>query len=314
MKSKRLFQTFVVLVLLFSSFGGSQPAFASADAAPAQDPIVINRSLDVWNATYIGYVSGSIHEKWQLDLTEPHNFVVSANTVAGDLVPLLILRDANGLEITRGVGSLTSSQPAGTYYIEVQPDSGAGFYFLTIRQVEDVSPSASTVVNPTTVDVGGTATVTVNLNNVPAEGYTSADTPARNSTCLQTRQSRSTTIKTVHSSVASPGTGQQHRCHQLVWRRPGSRGQRPSKRFIHRGDRRHERKQSHNERSRLHVHSDRAASRSSEHSLRGASFDGQQHLDQPPFDGKHAHHHRDGWHSHPNCGSSRIADSDSRSG
>ncbi len=175
MKSKRLFQTFVVLVLLFSSFGGSQPAFASADAAPPQDPIVINRSLDVWNATYIGYVSGSIHEKWQLDLTEPHNFVVSANTVAGDLVPLLILRDANGLEITRGVGSLTSSQPAGTYYIEVQPDSGAGFYFLTIRQVEDVSPSASTVVNPTTVDVGGTATVTVNLNNVPAEGYTSAE-------------------------------------------------------------------------------------------------------------------------------------------
>lgn len=175
MKSKRLFQIFVVFALLFSSFGGGQPVYASVDAAPAQDPIVINRSLDVWNATYIGFVSDSIHEKWQLDLTEAHNFVVSANTVAGDLVPLLILRDVNGVEITRGVGSLTSSQSAGTFFIEVLPDSGAGFYFLTIRQAEDTTPSASTVVNPTSVDVGGTATVTVNLNNVPASGYTSAE-------------------------------------------------------------------------------------------------------------------------------------------
>ncbi len=175
MKSKRLFQILVVFALLFSSFGGSQPAFASADAAPAQDPIVINRSLDIWNATYIGYVSGSIFEKWQLDLTEPHTFVVSANTVAGDLVPLLILQDSNGVELARGTGSLTSSQPAGTFYVQVQPESGAGFYFLTIRQAVDTSPSASTVVNPTSLDVGQTATVTVSLNNVPASGYTSAE-------------------------------------------------------------------------------------------------------------------------------------------
>lgn len=175
MRSKRLFQTFVVFALLFSSFGGSQPALASADAAPQQEPIVINRNLDVWNATYIGFVSAGIYEKWQLDLTAPETFVVTANTVAGDLVPLLILQDANGLELTRGTGSLTSSQPAGTYYIQVQPDSGAGFYFLTIRQAANTSPSASTVVNPTSLNVGETATVTVSLNNVPVEGYTSAE-------------------------------------------------------------------------------------------------------------------------------------------
>jgi hypothetical protein len=175
MRSKRLFQILVLFALLFSSLGGSRPAFASTNTAPRQEPIVINRSLDVWNATYIGFVSAGIYEKWQLDLTAPETFVVTANTVAGDLVPLLILQDANGLELTRGTGSLTSSQPAGTYYIQVQPESGAGFYFLTIRQAANTSPSASTVVNPTSLNVGETATVTVSLNNVPAEGYTSAE-------------------------------------------------------------------------------------------------------------------------------------------
>jgi len=155
--------------------GGSQPAFASANTAPQADPVVIDRNLDLWNATYIGFVSGSVHEKWQLDLTAQRSFVVSANTVAGDLVPLLILQDAGGAELARGTGSLTSSQPAGTYYIQVQPESGAGFYFLTIRQAANTAPSSSTVVNPTSLNVAEAATVTVSLLNVPAEGYTSVE-------------------------------------------------------------------------------------------------------------------------------------------
>jgi hypothetical protein len=70
---------------------------------------------------------------------------------------------------------LTSTQSAGSYSIQVQPQSGSGFYILTLREVVQVQASVSIVVNPTTVNVGETATVTVNLNNVPAGGYTSAE-------------------------------------------------------------------------------------------------------------------------------------------
>ena len=175
MKSKRLFQIFVVFALLFSSLGGSQPAFASDRVAPQQDPVVINRNLNIWDATFIGFVNASIHEKWSLDLTEPHTFEVKASTVAGDLVPLLILLDSNNVELARGTGSLITSRSAGSYFIQVQPESGGGFYFLTLRDVASTQPSTSTVVNPASLNVGETATATVSLSNVPAEGYTSAE-------------------------------------------------------------------------------------------------------------------------------------------
>ena len=44
-----------------------------------------------------------------------------------------------------------------------------------IRQVVDQGQSVSTVVTPTGITVGESAVVTVNLNNVPPEGYTSAE-------------------------------------------------------------------------------------------------------------------------------------------
>ena len=173
MKSKRLFQIFVVLVLLFSSVGSVQAN--SETALEPLDAIVIPRDLSYWNATYIGFVSDSIYEKWAFVFNESHNFVITVTPITGDLVPLLILQDGAGNEITRGTGSLTSTQSAGNYSIQVQPQTGSGFYILTLREVVQVQPSVSTVVNPGTVNVGETATVTVSLNNVPPEGYTSAE-------------------------------------------------------------------------------------------------------------------------------------------
>ena len=173
MQSKRLLQIFVVFMLLLSTVASSQPVKAQTN-----DPIIITRDLSIWDATFIGFVSSSIYEQWHFDFTESHNFTITANTVAGDLVPLLILQDSNGIEITRGTGSLTSTQPAGNYSVQVQPESGSGFYVLTIREnVITPPPSASvtTSVTPSSVNVGETATVTVSLNNVPAEGYTSAE-------------------------------------------------------------------------------------------------------------------------------------------
>jgi len=176
MKFKRLFQIVVLLTLVFSSFGsGAQVRASSSSPSAALDAIVINRNLNVWDATYIGFVSASIFEKWSLELTEAHDFVVTVSPITGDLVPLLTLQDANGNEIAHGTGTLTTSQPAGSYFIQTQPESGSGFYVLTLRQVVNTQPSVSTIVNPANLNVGESALATVSLNNVPAEGYTSAE-------------------------------------------------------------------------------------------------------------------------------------------
>ena len=170
MRSKRLFQIFVLLAVLFSMIGSSQPA-----RAETADPVIINRELSFWDATYVGYVSDSLYEKWQFTFTATHTFTVTVTPVAGDLVPLLILMNEGGSEITRGTGTLTSTQSAGNYFIQVQPQSGAGFYILTIREINQSQASVSTSVNPGSINAGESALVTVSLNNVPAEGYTSAE-------------------------------------------------------------------------------------------------------------------------------------------
>ncbi len=163
MKSKRFFQIFVLLALLFSSAGSVQSVRANTNTPEEQlDAIIIPRDLSYWNATYVGFVSAGIYEKWQFVFNEAHNFIVTVSPISGDLVPLLTLLDANGNELTHGTGTLTSNQP--------------GFYILTLRDViQSPLSSVSTVVNPTSVNVGETAVATVSLNNVPAEGYTSAE-------------------------------------------------------------------------------------------------------------------------------------------
>src|SRR6188474_3091573 len=125
MKSKRLLQLFVLLTLLFSPFGNGQPVHASTDSVDGVQAVTIDRNLDYWDNNYIGFVSSSIHENWWLGLSEGHNFIVTVSPVTGDLIPLLILLDVDGNELTRGVGTLTSAQPAGDYSIQVQPQTGS---------------------------------------------------------------------------------------------------------------------------------------------------------------------------------------------
>src|SRR5574342_966927 len=171
MKSKRLLQIFVLLVMLLSPIGS---ASASTSPAPKLDAVVIDRNLNYWDANYFGFISSGIFENWRFEFTASHNFVVTVSRVTGDVVPMVILLDTNGNELDRGTGSLTSTQPAGTYSFQVQPESGMGLYMLTLREVAPPSqPSVSTVVTPTSINVGETAAVTVNLNDVLAEGYTS---------------------------------------------------------------------------------------------------------------------------------------------
>ena len=101
---------------------------------------------------------------------------MTVSRVTGDVVPMVILLDANDNELARGTGSLTSTQPAGDYSFQVQPESGMGLYMLTLREVAAPSqPAATTVVTPTSINAGEMAVVTVSLSDIPAEGYTSAE-------------------------------------------------------------------------------------------------------------------------------------------
>ena len=176
MKSKHLLQIFVLLAVLFSAVGSAQSVQAKPDMQ-TPDPVVIVRELTFWDATYTGYVDASRYEKWPFVLDATYNFTITVTPTSGDLAPLLILMDGNGTEITNATGTLSSTQPAGNYSVQIQPVSGSGFYELRIRKVngQQNQGAVSTEVTPTSLTVGEAAVVTVGLNEVPAEGYASAE-------------------------------------------------------------------------------------------------------------------------------------------
>jgi len=172
MNLKSVFRMVMLLVLAFSLLGVSQPVFAQ----PAADVEVVVRDLTYWNGTFSGSVNEARYEKWSFSFTEQHTFTVTATTTWGDLVPLVTLLDAGETPLVSQVGSFTSTQPAGDYFILVQPQSGSGNYSLTIREAGTPGgTSVSVDVNPSSVTVGESALVTVSLNNVPGGGLTSAE-------------------------------------------------------------------------------------------------------------------------------------------
>ncbi|NWG35338.1 MAG: hypothetical protein HXY42_12940 [Chloroflexi bacterium] len=175
MKFKSHMQILVALVMLLGFAGGIQGAQAQSSA------VVVVRDLTYWDATYTGYVDANRFEEWPVVFTAAEDFTVTAAPDGGSLTTLVVLKDATGTEIARGDGALTSSQPAGNYFVQVQPVTGSGFYHFTIRRVEiedptdPQTPSASASANPVSIKVGETSTVSVSLNNLPAEGYASAE-------------------------------------------------------------------------------------------------------------------------------------------
>ena len=143
--------------------------------AAGDAPVVIVRQLTYWDATFVGYVDAQLYEKWPFTLDQTQQFAVTVTPTSAELTPLILLLDATGTEITRGSGTLTSTQPAGNYSVLIQPASGAGFYELTLRKVQAQVASVTTSVTPASVNVGESAAVTVSLANVPSEGYSSAE-------------------------------------------------------------------------------------------------------------------------------------------
>jgi hypothetical protein len=172
-KSKHILQVLVMVAVLFGAMGSSHVAFAQTDPPP----VVVVRDLTYWDATYTGYVDVNRFEKWPVIFTETENFSVTATPGGDGFATLIILLDASGTELARGSGMLTSSQPAGNYFVRIEPETGSGFYDLTIRRVDVIptDPSSTTSAEPASMKVGESTAVSVSLNNVPAEGYTSAE-------------------------------------------------------------------------------------------------------------------------------------------
>lgn len=177
MKTNQLVRITLLIAMVFSAFSINTPAQAM-DALPAQ---IIIRSTTYWDAIFSGTVNSNRYERWSLQIDEAANFSVTVTTQTGDLTPAIYLLDANENEIANVAGTLsqavlTTNQPAGDYFIQIQPATGGGTYNMEIRPVVPVEdPNVTIVLNPASILVGETATATVFLNNIPEGGYTSAE-------------------------------------------------------------------------------------------------------------------------------------------
>lgn len=139
---------------------------------------IVLRDPITWDTVYTGSLDAYRYERWPFVLDTTQGFRLTATPTTSGLVPLLVLLDANGNEITRGTGTLTSTQPAGNYFVQVQPQAGQGFYQLLLQKTDLIDPTdpyVDTEVDKPTINVGESALVTVYLRNVPPVGYASAE-------------------------------------------------------------------------------------------------------------------------------------------
>lgn len=181
MNLKNLLRVAMLVAMVSSVFGAVPQAYAQGSATNYLGAQIIIRSTTFWDAVFNGTVNANRYERWSLQLIEPENFTISIITTSGTLTPDIYLLDANENQIavangTLSSAALTTNQPAGDYFIQVQPHTGEGTYLMEITRVEQVvEPTASVMLNPASVVVGGTATGTVMLTNVPGQGYASGE-------------------------------------------------------------------------------------------------------------------------------------------
>jgi murein DD-endopeptidase MepM/ murein hydrolase activator NlpD len=163
---------------IFSRNGQNIETWSYIPILNAPELQIVLREQITWDILYDGSVDTYRYERWPFALTETQSFTLTATPTTSGLVPLLLLLDANGNELSRGTGTLNGTQPAGNYFVQVQPQAGEGFYNLLLQKIdlpEPTDPYVSTTVVPPSIEVGGTALVTVSLGNVPATGYASAE-------------------------------------------------------------------------------------------------------------------------------------------
>lgn len=182
MKTSIPVRVLLLAVMLVSALGTSTQAFAKSEVAPYLPAQIIIRSTTFWDATFSGTVNADRFERWSLQIEEASSFSVTVTALTGDLVPSIYLLDSGENEIASAAGVssetvLTTTQPAGEFFIQIQPASGGGTYSMVIRKTDApvVDPNAVIVLNPASIDIGDVSTATVMLNNVPESGYASAE-------------------------------------------------------------------------------------------------------------------------------------------
>ena len=200
MRPKYLFQIFTLLAILVSAFGTGRQVQAQSDVD------VIVRNLTIWDSTYTGFVDTTRYEKWPMTFTESHNFLVTVIPTSGSLSPLILLLDSGSNELARSVGTLTSTQPAGTYYIQIQPEtSDGGTYSLTIRDVQTPTPTptatSTSTPTPTPVTPTPTATSTSTPTTTPE-----TPTPTPTSTPTSTPTPTATLVVPFVSVILNPSS------------------------------------------------------------------------------------------------------------
>lgn len=181
MKFKTFVRVAMLVATIASVFGAGSQVYAQGNSTNGLGAQIIIRSTTFWDAVFNGNVNANRYERWALQLVEAENFTVSVITTSGTLTPEIHLLDANENEISVISGSLSSAalsanQPAGDYFIQIQPVTGEGTYLMEITRIEQVAePTASVVLNPAEVEVGGTSAGTLMLTNIPQGGYASAE-------------------------------------------------------------------------------------------------------------------------------------------
>lgn len=121
---------------------------------------IVSRGVLNWDTFYTGTVDMYRYERWSLTLTEQTQFTLTvAPEVPANLASAVVLLDADGHEITRSNGVLSTNQPAGSYFVQIQSDAGTGYYDLIATRVGGGN--------------GGTTTVTA----TPTSGTPASETP-----------------------------------------------------------------------------------------------------------------------------------------
>jgi hypothetical protein len=136
--------------------------------------LIANMGDITWDTTYRGSLDQYRYEKWHFVLSDLTSFSITTTPITDGLLPLIILLDANGNEIARDAEFLTSTQPAGDYYVQIQPQAGQGFYNLLLEKIEE-DDKAISVLSSENVAVGESTVVNVYFKKVPPTGYESAE-------------------------------------------------------------------------------------------------------------------------------------------
>lgn len=129
---------------------------------------IVNRGLLNWDTNESGSVDPYRYERWNLPLTEQTDFTVTLTTPTSGLVPVIVLLNNAGVEITRANGVLNTSQPAGDYFIQIQADSGTGFYDVIATRNGSSTATPTVTVTPTIDLTQTTATPTIDLTQTTA--------------------------------------------------------------------------------------------------------------------------------------------------